>query len=405
MPEKKISQKLKADMNEALKMWNSDNPQGAWQIGTNWSNVGNELFETFINKYLFPKINETSLINVALADRFSWLTKEVDVIAQFSEEYVFADIVPTTLDLSQDEILNLRRNYPKMMTKLYGQGNYMKYKFTLNNNDNRLNWSTIGDAMASIAGLYERIISSFNIDEERRKKATIIDYGLTQIKATQKVSSKDELVDAITESMLDMQDQTDLFNEADHASGDDGLRHTTASNLEDIVIITDNKTKNYLLNTIVANTFQIAGLDITNHIMSWVDLGGVYKTTEDITISDPVTVAKFSAMGSWDKVHGFGLFIPKGSVFTFDVSQLSEFVGKCEEVKPVSDNFALLFDVNGLRFKRNTKGMLKQPIYLQETDEWQHMLMYYTFKAVSPFFNKKMIYSDDKDVANNAYKK
>ena len=30
----------------------------AWTFGTNWTNEGKE-FETYVNKYLFPKLNET----------------------------------------------------------------------------------------------------------------------------------------------------------------------------------------------------------------------------------------------------------------------------------------------------------------------------------------------------------
>lgn len=40
----------------------------------------------------------------------------------------------------------LKRNYPKMATKLYGQGVLKKTKFTLNNNDTRHNFLTLGDA-------------------------------------------------------------------------------------------------------------------------------------------------------------------------------------------------------------------------------------------------------------------
>ena len=83
----------------ALEQYNSDHST-AWEFGTNWTNVSSK-FETFINKYLFPKLNETSLHNVALGNRFEWLAKEIDFISQYSEEYVILDTVPINMNLSK----------------------------------------------------------------------------------------------------------------------------------------------------------------------------------------------------------------------------------------------------------------------------------------------------------------
>ncbi|PJH64428.1 hypothetical protein, partial [Salmonella enterica] len=117
----------------ALRDFNSAH-NTSWDWGTNWTNV-NTMFETFVNKYLFPKIDETALVNVALGNRFDWLAKEKDFIGQYSEEYVIMDTVPVNMNLSKNEELMLKRNYPKMATKLYGHGVLKKTKFTLNNND------------------------------------------------------------------------------------------------------------------------------------------------------------------------------------------------------------------------------------------------------------------------------
>ncbi len=51
------------------------------------------------------------------------------------------------------------------------------------------------------------------------------------------------------------------------------------------MILTTDSVKAYLLNTKIANTFQIAGLDLTNHIISFDDLGGIWKITDDATIA------------------------------------------------------------------------------------------------------------------------
>ena len=86
-----------------------------------------------------------------------------------------------------------------------------------------------------------------------------------------------------------------------------------------------------------------------------------------------------------------GDIIPAEAVLTFDVSDLTEFATVTEEVKPASDLFAYVFDVNKLRYRRNTKGMLKQPFHNPEFDEVNYWLHYYSFKSMSPFFNSILV--------------
>ena len=125
---------------------------------------------------------------------------------------------------------------------------------------------------------------------------------------------------------------------------------------------------------------------------SFDDLGGTFKTTADITISEQATVDLFRTMGDYQ--IAIGDMIPKDSVITFDVTGLTEFTEKVVELKPKSDLFAYVFDVNKLRYRRNTKGMLKQPFYNGEFDEVTYWLHYYSFKSMSPFYNSVLIASE-----------
>src|SRR5699024_1058852 len=93
-----------------------------------------------------------------------------------------------------------------------------------------------------------------------------------------------------------------------------------------------------------------------------------------------------------------GDLIPEGSVLTFDVSELEEFTGNVEEVKPKSDLFAYIFDLNKLRYRRNTKGMLKPPFYNGEFDEITYWLHYYSFKSMSQFFNSILVSEEERRV-------
>lgn len=357
----------------------------AWNFGTNWSNVQTG-FETFVNKFLFPKINQTDVATQDLGNRFDFLAKEIDFIGQFSEEYVILDTVPVGMDLSKNAELMLNRNYPNMATKLYGQGIVKKQKFTLNNNDNRLNWATLGDAIKYALQVYKKRISDINLDEERTLKAMLVDYSINQAKEQRSVTSVQDLSEALGVAILNLQNNSDKYNEASKASGGALGRYTTYTPLDDVLILTDDKTKAYILNTQLANTFQIAGLDLTNHIISFDDLGGTFKTTADVTISDDATIAAMNALGDYQVEKGD--IIPSGYSFTYDVSKLADFTDKVVEIKPSNSLFAGIFDINAIRYRRYTKGMLKQPFYNGEFDENTYWLHYYTFKSISPFFNK-----------------
>src|SRR5699024_10633367 len=164
----------------------------SWDFGTNFSNIGTQ-YETFINKFLFPKINETLLVNVDLGNRFDWLAREVDFVGQYSEEYVIMDTVPPSMNLSKNEELMLKRNYPNMATKLYGSGIVKKQKFTLNNNDTRLHFLTLGDAMTYAMAVYKKKISDINVLEEQETKALLVDYALNFTQDKRDVASRDDL--------------------------------------------------------------------------------------------------------------------------------------------------------------------------------------------------------------------
>lgn len=376
----------------ALQDFNSDHAK-AWKWGENWSNV-DTMFETFINKYLFPKINETLLIDIALGNRFNWLAEEMQYIGQYSEEYVIMDTVPVAMNLSKDEELMLKRNYPRMATRLYGSGFVKKQKFTLNNNDARFNFNTLGDATNYALAVLKKKVSDINVEEESEIKAMIVDYALNQLSTSnvRTATSQEDMAGKIFEAILNMQNNSDKYNEANVASGGAVGRYTTVSKLSDIAILTTDSVKAYLLDTKIANTFQASGLDFTDHIISFDDLGGVFKTTEDVTLAENATITYLRGFGDYQAQVGD--LIPAGTTFTFDISEQTEFVGNVEEVKPQDDLFAFIFDVNAIKYKRNTNGMLKEPFNNPEFDEVTHWIHYYSFKSVSPFFNKILITSE-----------
>lgn len=378
--------------NIAQSLQDFNHTQGrSWTLGTNWTSVGTE-FETFINKFLFPKLNETALIQSALGNSFEWLAKEVDFVGQYSEEYVIRDTIPTTMDLSKDETLMLKRNYPQMITKLYGPGIMRKMKFTLNNNDQRMNFAKLSDGVKYAIGVYKKKISDINVDEERQIRAMLVDYAekVTPAKARRTAVSEEDLFNKIAEALMNLQNNSDKYNEAREASGGAIARYTTVTKLSKIAILTTDAMKAYLLNTKLANTFASEGIDISKRIISFEDLGGAFRATEDITLSAEAVKA-FRELGDYQTTATD--IIPKGSVVTFDVNEFLPVAdaAKFEEIKPSSELWAYIFDLDAIKYNRYTKGMLKEPFYNPEFDEVTHWIRYYSMKAISPFYNKILI--------------
>lgn len=381
---------LGTNISQALQDFN--HTQGrSWTLGTNWTNVGKE-FETFINKFLFPKLNETALIQSALGNSFEWLAKEVDFVGQYSEEYVIRDTIPTTMDLSKDEALMLKRNYPQMITKLYGPGIMRKMKFTLNNNDQRMNFAKLSDGVKYAIGVYKKKISDINVDEERQIRAMLVDYAenVTPAKARRTATSEEDLFNKIAEALMNLQNNSDKYNEARLASGGAIARYTTVSKLSKLAILTTDAMKAYLLNTKLANTFASEGIDISKRIISFEDLGGAFRAKADTTLSNEAVKA-FRELGDYQTTAND--IIPKGSVVTFDVNEFLpvDDAAKFEEIKPSSELWAYIFDLDAIKYNRYTKGMLKEPFYNPEFDEVTHWIHYYSMKAISPFYNKILI--------------
>lgn len=379
-----LAQKISSAMQDFSTEYNTP-----WTLGTNWTNVGNEQFELFINKFLFPKLVSTDLINIDLGNRFNFLAKEEPFIGQFTEEYVIKDAVPVSMDLTQEATLMLKRNYPQMITKLYGAGKVRKMKFTLNDNENRLSWLTLADAISYAMAVLRKRISDINVLEEREIRAMLVSYAQNFVKDKRIVTSLDDLDTKVFNAILNIQNNSAKYNESSTASNGEIGRFTTKTKLDKIAILTTDAVKTFLLNSKIANTFQTAGIDLTKRIISFDDLGGNYQITENVTISEESTLKYFQSFGDYQMK--IGTIIPKGAVLTFDIETLPEFAGKIEEIKPVDEElFAYIFDVDKVRYKRSTSNMIKS-FENGEFDETHYWLKWMSNKAMSPFYNSVLI--------------
>ncbi|WNM55575.1 major head protein [Staphylococcus phage S-CoN_Ph35] len=143
------------------------------------------------------------------------------------------------MNLSKSEELMLKRNYPQMATRLYGSGIVKKQKFTLNNNDVRFNFQTLGDATNYALGVLRKKISDINVQEEKEIRAMMVDYAINQLQDSNRrtASSKEDLTERVFEAILNMQNNSAKYNEVHKASGGVG-QYTTVSKLKDIAILT-----------------------------------------------------------------------------------------------------------------------------------------------------------------------
>lgn len=385
-------------VSRAITGFNVDNGK-KWSFGTNWDATGSD-FETFTNKYLFPKLNETAIVNVALGNRFDWLAVETDFVGQYSEEYVILDTVPVELALDKSTTLMLERNYPKIATKLYGSGIVRKMKFTLNDNIARQQFATLGDAVSYAVNVYKKQISMINIAEEQEIKSMIMDYALNQV-ADKRETDADNYIDDLYTAMLNLQNNSPKHNEANKASGGSLATFTTQSQLKDLLIVTTDRQKVKILNSFIAQSFNTAGLDLTDHIISFEDLGGAYKVKANLSMSDTKVVSLLKNAGLYDFKSGD--IFTAGSVIaipnfkeiilnhpTINESNFSNWFTPIEA--PTDDElFTVILDARALRYKRYTKNMLKQPFYNGEFDEVTYWIHYYSMKSISPFYNKVVL--------------
>lgn len=385
-------------VSRAITGFNVDNGK-KWSFGTNWDATGSD-FETFTNKYLFPKLNETAIVNVALGNRFDWLAVETDFVGQYSEEYVILDTVPTELALDKSTTLMLERNYPKIATKLYGSGIVRKMKFTLNDNIARQQFATLGDAVSYAVNVYKKQISMINIAEEQEIKSMIMDYALNQVADTRETEA-DKYIDDLYTAMLNLQNNSHIHNEANKASGGSLATFTTQSQLKDLLIVTTDRQKVKILNSFIAQSFNTAGLDLTDHIISFEDLGGAYKVKSNLTMSDAKVVNLLKNAGLYDFkagdifTAGSVIAIPnfKEIILNHPTINATNFTNWFTPIEAPTDDdlFTVILDARALRYKRYTKNMLKQPFYNGEFDEVTYWIHYYSMKSISPFYNKVVL--------------
>lgn len=356
-------------------------------------------FTNFVNNNLFPKIADTKYHEAILGDAWSFATKNDPNIASYDEEYAFMDIVPRNLNMSKAGTSLFKRNYKRIATNLYGPGNYRMLSFSLESNYTRRNFSTIGDAIAYALGAYKHCIQMVNIDEERQKTAKIVDYANKNVRVHETASSLEDMAHKLNLLLMNMTSNSDKYNEAIQlcAPNEIGGRYTTTTDMSHLMILTTTDVKEYMLGTLLANTYQTKGIDITNMIKAFPTLTYAWRATQDITM-DADLVKVLNAFG--DEDAEVGDVIPKDAVITIDPEEfLSEHPDKTKfepitpknKVGEANKPWALVFDTRALKFARFTDGMVEKPFINQSVKEYKYYMHYYHRNNISPFYNKAIV--------------
>lgn len=382
-----MSKELTQLVKESLQAYNLEKGK-TYDFGTNWYNVSND-FDEYVSNYLFPKLNETSLVIKPLGNRFEFLAKEIENIGQYSEEYVILDSIPINLDLNKERTLMLETNYPKIANKIYGAGLHKKVKFTVDDTFARRNFSTLKDAIDFALGVYAKRISDINVQEEQEIKAILLKYATEHTKEKRLLMTNvTDLINETYIAILNLQNNSTKYNECENIID---IPYTTQSNLKDLLLITTDAIKYKILDTKIAQTFNNEGLDITNHIISFDDVKDVITVEKDTTVTKPM-LDFLQNLGDYQlKV---GETIPKGTIFSLRTSKKKrdDFIKLSENFKEIviNNEFVYIFDVNKLKYTRDTKNMLTKHFNpeFKETNYWLH---YYTKKTFSPFYNNIFI--------------
>lgn len=375
---------LAETLHSTLKDYNIENGS-QWTFGSNWTTENKKTVETYINNYLFPKINETFNANVSLGDPFQWLTEEMDFIGQYDEEYSFLDTIPEDLSLDKGAENLLRNNFMEIATKLYGAGRLRKVSFSLADYQSRFGFKTFGDVTAFALRQRQKKLEDITFNEIREKIATLVDYSNNHVHDTRQVSSFEGFMSELNKAVLDLQEPYYTHNEVSEASNGALARLTTQTTLDKIVIFTSNDVAEKILSSYIANSFNIKGIDLTKQIISFQTLGGAWKLKQDVKVTASI-LKELNSVGIEDVE--IGALLGKGEVFTYELPSLKD---NLEEIVPDSENFALVADVRGIRFKQYTKNMIQEPFKNPATGTVKYYMHYSSSKRISPFYNKVCI--------------
>ncbi len=365
-----------------------------WTINGVWSN-SEKGFETFLYDHMFPILGSQHFYDNRVGNRFYFLTKFVDQtsILQKGAINTITDVFPEVMDYDIRRQSILEDNFLNMTGLVYGAGTRKIFKYTLDKVRMRANGLTPGSLIDMTTAPIKAVQKGIDISEELSVKGLLVDYANTQAREKRTVADMAGMVDALFHAIQDLQEWSNEYNECSDVTNGSALPNVLTNRVDigDIFILTSNAVKVELSKEYYANTFHIAGIDFRDRLLTFKDLGKVYKLNADVTISSQGTVDLLKHYGQFQPI--IGTVIPAGTIFCFKVDQLTEFVGKVDEVKPVNnDLFAFVMDINTVISEMCTNEMVKiSDVKDAPLDLIDMYIKYTTRKIINPFTQKIVI--------------
>src|SRR5699024_2567701 len=106
-------------------------------------------------------------------------------------------------------------------------------------------------------------------------KGTIMDYAINYVKEKREVSSRDVFFTKVIIRIMKIQKNNAKYNEANEAIGISIGSYTTVTALKYVIILTNDVMKTNIRNSQLDYTSHVAGLDLSDRIISFDVLGGL----------------------------------------------------------------------------------------------------------------------------------
>lgn len=367
---------------QALAEWNSQGNTSAWSLGDSYDPSKVKEYNNFFKGFLFPKVAETIARKTSGYNHFQDLVIEDTRTSLINEEYAVLDTVPTFTNFTQDDVHILNSNFPRIGTRVFTKGVWRKFKITINLLTAPRSFHTFADVVEYYLEVIESRIKMLNVIEEKETIGLLVDYSNT-VKENMVSTSISDTVRKISLAVDNLQNNNQ-YNEVTSVMGE-GYELTDASLLKDILIVTSTAVKAELRDSVLAQNFHNEGIDLSNQIRAFSDLGGVWKVTKDITLNQTQqSYVQSKGLYNFDKDNNV---LKAGTIITFPIAGQES---NMEEIKPPSDNFAIVLDKRGLVLKQDT-SYLKAPEFTNGETMNVNIYMHYASSKYLSIFTPKVV--------------
>lgn len=353
--------------------------------GNNPSDFGQNIsvpqLDNLIYNNLFPKVKQVHNVQTDLRNKFSKFAQIVSSAGELIEEYVVADITPVQLGLDKPATKMFQRNYPKILSTLYTNQVAKKVKVTLDTKEVRKRFIS-GDSLVDyFNSVFSAVYNAIARTEQEEWLEAFVSFYRGNDLVNNIATTTAELPQVIGKSIMDLTDNTNLFNQGDSVD----VPLTMSADLSDIYIITTTDISALISANIFPQYFDTEGIDFRDRILAFHKFPKVNVLLADYTVNED----DVKALENINYMVDVNDIIPKDSV----IPQAWIRAGfgadaEIDEYEFDSKNFGFILDSNAIRYAIDEGSGWTDPFKngeFMESTMWYH---YTSLKAISPFYNK-----------------